>query len=138
MSFQTGIPLPAPIRIPIYITPKLPYLQHLASSVYTMVTKRNPFTIHNLPYGIISTEDNTARRCAVAFNEWAVDLGVLWQVGLFNGVDHVQEHVFKNVVTLRISNVLVHPDVMTKNYHRTLLMPSLPFLELSDYRSVRS
>jgi hypothetical protein len=62
-----------------------------------MVTKRNPFTIHNLPYGIISTEDNTARRCAVAFNEWAVDLGVLWQTGLFDGIADIQENVFKNV-----------------------------------------
>ncbi|OHE90787.1 fumarylacetoacetase [Colletotrichum orchidophilum] len=61
-----------------------------------MAANRSPFTIHNLPYGINSTQDNATRRCAVAFNEWAVDLDVLWRSGVFDGIEGLEEHVFNN------------------------------------------
>lgn len=33
-----------------------------------------PFTIHNIPFGVISTEEEPAPRCATAIGNYAIDL----------------------------------------------------------------
>jgi fumarylacetoacetase len=62
-----------------------------------MIQGRNPFTIHNLPFGIVSTRDNPVRRCAVAYNDWAIDLDVLQRSGLFDDVQQLPQNTFSNV-----------------------------------------
>ncbi|KFY83116.1 hypothetical protein V498_08291 [Pseudogymnoascus sp. VKM F-4517 (FW-2822)] len=46
----------------------------------------SPFTIENIPYGIISTNDDAKPRAATAFEEFAVDLDVLQNQGLFKEI----------------------------------------------------
>jgi fumarylacetoacetase len=41
----------------------------------------SPFTIHNIPYGVISTKDNSKPRCATAIGDHAIDLAVYAQHG---------------------------------------------------------
>lgn len=56
-----------------------------------------PFTIHNLPYGVISTVDNATRRCATAFNDHAVDLSALHGEGVFSGIPGLEKDLFAAV-----------------------------------------
>lgn len=46
----------------------------------------SPFTIENIPYGIISTNDDAKPRAATAFEEFAIDLDVLQNQGLFKEI----------------------------------------------------
>ncbi|KFZ23865.1 hypothetical protein V502_01651 [Pseudogymnoascus sp. VKM F-4520 (FW-2644)] len=48
--------------------------------------KGSPFTIENIPYGIISTNEDAKPRAATAFEEFAVDLDVLQNQGLFKEI----------------------------------------------------
>ncbi|RDW58292.1 hypothetical protein BP5796_12222 [Coleophoma crateriformis] len=56
--------------------------------------KGSPFTIENIPYGIISTRSNPMRRCATAFEDNAVDLEVLEKGGLFQNVPGLEPGTF--------------------------------------------
>lgn len=62
-----------------------------------MADRSNPFTIHCLPYGVISTKGNSERRCATAYGDWAVDLSALFEQGLFKGVAGLEQNVFASV-----------------------------------------
>ncbi|VUC24152.1 unnamed protein product [Clonostachys rosea] len=41
----------------------------------------SPFSIHNIPFGVISTRSNEAPRCAVAIGDYAIDLDSLARTG---------------------------------------------------------
>lgn len=56
-----------------------------------------PFTIENIPYGVISTLRNPEKRCATAFKDDAVDLKVLEEAGLFQGIKGFEHNVFAKV-----------------------------------------
>ncbi|RDW57122.1 hypothetical protein BP6252_13868 [Coleophoma cylindrospora] len=56
--------------------------------------KGSPFTIENIPYGIISTRANPTRRCATAFEDSAVDLEILEKGGLFQDVSRLEPGTF--------------------------------------------
>lgn len=58
---------------------------------------RNPFTIDNLPYGVISTQKNPARRCATAYGGHAVDLSVLYRADVFKDIPELIVNVFATV-----------------------------------------
>jgi len=60
-----------------------------------------PFTLHNLPYGVISTISNAERRCATAYGNWAVDLSILFNHGLFKHIPGLEHNVFANVNWLK-------------------------------------
>ena len=45
-----------------------------------------PFTLDNIPYGVISTADNPTPRCATAFGQEAVDLSLLEKDGCFRSI----------------------------------------------------
>ncbi|KAH7083604.1 hypothetical protein FB567DRAFT_473367 [Paraphoma chrysanthemicola] len=47
----------------------------------------SPFTIHNIPYGVISTEEQPTPRCAVAIGSHAIDLVVYSTGGRLSEVD---------------------------------------------------
>lgn len=67
--------------------------------IASMAEKSNQFTIHNLPYGIVSTTADRRKRCATALGDWAIDLSVLWETGLFNGICGLEKNVFDNVLS---------------------------------------
>ena len=62
-----------------------------------VTSRSSPFTIENIPFGIVSTGDNPKKRCATAFEEWAVDLEVLETSGLFADIPHLVPGIFSNV-----------------------------------------
>ena len=45
-----------------------------------------PFTLDNIPYGVISTAENPTPRCATAFGQEAVDLSLLEKDGCFRSI----------------------------------------------------
>lgn len=45
-----------------------------------------PFTLDNIPYGVISTANNPTPRCATAFGQEAVDLSLLEKDGCFRSI----------------------------------------------------
>ncbi|QKX61163.1 uncharacterized protein TRUGW13939_08310, partial [Talaromyces rugulosus] len=55
-----------------------------------------PFTIDNLPYGVISTEDNPTKRCAVAFEHSAIDLDLLHRHDFFASISALHASIFAN------------------------------------------
>ena len=44
----------------------------------------SPFTINNIPFGVISTISNSLPRCATAIGDYALDLGMFWENRPFN------------------------------------------------------
>ena len=58
----------------------------------------SPFTIHNIPFGVISTEANPTLRCATAIGEHALDLQLYSQQGHFEALA-VSSDVFAQVNT---------------------------------------
>lgn len=58
-----------------------------------------PFTIDNLPYGVISTDENPGKRCAVAFEDCAIDLDLLYRSAFFTSISELSSNVFANVST---------------------------------------
>ncbi|GAB1200329.1 hypothetical protein APSETT444_009699 [Aspergillus pseudonomiae] len=56
-----------------------------------------PFTIDNLPYGVISTRDNSSKRCAVAFQQFAIDLDLLYRHDFFASIPELDVNVFAEV-----------------------------------------
>jgi hypothetical protein len=57
----------------------------------------SPFSIENIPFGVISTGQNPKRRCATAYEIWAVDLEVLEKSGLFKNVPDLSAGIFSTV-----------------------------------------
>ncbi|KAF3762631.1 hypothetical protein M406DRAFT_263748 [Cryphonectria parasitica EP155] len=54
----------------------------------------SPFTIYNLPYGVITSTENKNKRCATTLGSFAVDLSVLYADGIFAGVPGLDENLF--------------------------------------------
>ncbi|KAL1895713.1 hypothetical protein Sste5346_005185 [Sporothrix stenoceras] len=61
-------------------TPKIPTAQ--------------PFTINNLPYGVISTKTDTTKRCATVLKNHAIDLSVLHSQGVLSDIPGLVDNVF--------------------------------------------
>lgn len=57
---------------------------HLA--MLKSVEEGSPFTVDNIPFGVISTPENTKPRCATAFGNYAIDLSALERVGSFSDI----------------------------------------------------
>lgn len=55
------------------------------------------FTLHNIPFGVISTNDNDKPRCATAFGDFAIDLAMYWKDQSFTDSDQDQHHIFNQV-----------------------------------------
>lgn len=61
----------------------------------------SPFTLDNIPYGIISTADNFRPRCATAYKDYVVDLSLLEGDGLFDSIPGFKNNlIFSQVCTL--------------------------------------
>lgn len=59
---------------------------------------RCPFTIDNIPFGVISTIENPKPRCATAFENSAIDLSQLENDGFFKSVQGFTQGVFSQVI----------------------------------------
>jgi fumarylacetoacetase len=44
----------------------------------------SPFTIHNIPFGVISTQENPKPRCATAIGDYAIDLAIYARHGFLS------------------------------------------------------
>ncbi|MEZ4901042.1 MAG: hypothetical protein R2822_04430 [Spirosomataceae bacterium] len=62
--------------------------------MWLTIDKNTDFSIHNLPFGIFST-NNTPKRVGVALGEWVIDMSALTDLGAFNGIEF-DKNVFKN------------------------------------------
>lgn len=60
-------------------------------------TSSTPFTIDNIPFGVISTPDSPVPRCATAFEDHAVDLSCLESDGAFASISGFGNGVFSQV-----------------------------------------
>lgn len=56
------------------------------------VDKASDFTIHNIPFGVCSTNDNASKRVVTALGNYVIDLAVLEEANLFDGL--LTERVF--------------------------------------------
>lgn len=63
--------------------------------------KCSPYTIENIPYGIISTNEDAKPRAATAFEKFAVDLDVLQNQGLFKEISGLPLGTFAAVSLLQ-------------------------------------
>lgn len=59
------------------------------------------FTIHHLPYGVISTQDNKTPRLATAFEDYAIDLAILVSQGLLK--DNLDASILENALSVSTS-----------------------------------
>ncbi|ODM23063.1 hypothetical protein SI65_00652 [Aspergillus cristatus] len=57
---------------------------HLA--MLKSVEQGSPFTVDNIPFGVISTPDNPKPRCATAFGNYAIDLSALERDGFLSDI----------------------------------------------------
>lgn len=57
----------------------------------------SPFTIHNLPYGIVSTEHNPRPYQAIAYQDFAIDVGILETHGVFDDIPDYRSGVLNKV-----------------------------------------
>ncbi|KAL8824849.1 MAG: hypothetical protein Q9191_004778 [Dirinaria sp. TL-2023a] len=64
------------------------------------VSQGHPFSIANIPFGIITTDLNPNRRCAVAIGLWVLDLSLFATLGGFRGLQsvHLPDGVFAKPV----------------------------------------
>jgi fumarylacetoacetase len=53
---------------------------HPTNTVPTVnVAEDSPFTLHNIPFGVISTDANPLPHCATAIGDYALDLPLFWK-----------------------------------------------------------
>jgi fumarylacetoacetase len=65
----------------------------MSSSSWLNIHPESPFSLANLPFGIISQQSSRARRAAVAVGDHAIDLMQLSQDGVFDDEPQLKEHV---------------------------------------------
>ena len=76
-----------------------------------------PFTIHNIPFGVISTRDNEKARCASAIGDFAIDLEFYDRLGRLEHLDRLsfgpslQQSVFSQVRQNGDAQVRAVPNV---------------------------
>lgn len=51
------------------------------------VSADSPFTLDNIPFGVISTESDPKARCATALGEYAIDLAAYWKDRIYTQLE---------------------------------------------------
>jgi fumarylacetoacetase len=54
------------------------------------IPEDSPFTLHNIPFGVISTDSDPKRRCATALGHYAIELSLLWKDRKDDGLELTQ------------------------------------------------
>jgi fumarylacetoacetase len=68
------------------------------------------FSIHNIPFGVFSTKENTEKRCATRIGETVVDLRELARKGVFDGLEGFSASWFAQVSTFTsVARLLLMP-----------------------------
>lgn len=62
-----------------------------------MTLTETPFTIDNLPYGVISTAETPTPRCATVLEDDVIDLSALEKDGYFKSIPGFKGEVFSTV-----------------------------------------
>lgn len=62
-----------------------------------MTLTETPFTIDNLPYGVISTAETPTPRCATVLEDDVIDLSALEKDGYFKSIPGLKGDVFSMV-----------------------------------------
>lgn len=62
-----------------------------------MTLTETPFTIDNLPYGVISTAETPTPRCATVLEDDVIDLSALEKDGYFKSIPGFESEVFSMV-----------------------------------------
>lgn len=85
-----------------------------------------PFTLNNLPYGIISTSDEPKGRCAVAIGEHAIDLAKYAKERLA-GLELGQQFSFDQIFALPALNTFASLPwyVLPTKFLRMQLVPDM-------------
>ena len=87
---------------------------------------KTPYTIHNLPYGVIKTKSDPKPRCAVAIGEHALDLAKYAQNGnlksLESGHNYKYENIFGEVSAMKSSTCTAHALICQTSRLSTLLL----------------
>lgn len=96
----------------------------MSPSAIIATTRKSPFTIENMPYGVISTEANPRKRRATAFQDSAVDLAVLEEHSLFRGIPSFEQNVFSQVLTSVM--LYSYQSAAHKSYEVSNVFASLP------------
>lgn len=78
-------------------SPEKDSVLNITSTIIAMADSVSPYTIDNLPYGVISTSDKPKKRCAVAFEESAIDIDQLYNEGFFSSIAELKDNVFAHV-----------------------------------------
>ncbi|KAF9925836.1 hypothetical protein FBU30_004456 [Linnemannia zychae] len=86
------------------------------------------FSIHNIPFGIISTKSNDTRRVATRIGDYAVDLAALAQAGLFENVLPNAVEVFSQPTLNKYMSLGKPVWTATRNHIQKLLSASEPTL----------
>ncbi|KAI9279601.1 Fumarylacetoacetase [Sporodiniella umbellata] len=60
---------------------------------FIQVSKDSDFPIQNIPFGIISTSEKASPRVATAVGEYALDLSMVAQFGVFAGISGFEDPV---------------------------------------------
>ena len=68
------------------------------------IPEDSPFTLHNIPFGIISTDSDAKKRCAAALGHCAIDLSLLWKERGDDGLELTQSlyDIFSQVSDMTI------------------------------------
>ena len=61
------------------------------------ILDKAPFTLHNLPYGVIRTASNSKPRCAVAIGVHALDLAEYAKAGKLSNLESGHDTKFETV-----------------------------------------
>jgi len=77
----------------------------VSMGVHIDIPVGSPFTIHNIPFGVISTEEEPAPRCATAIGNYAMDL-VAYSAG--GRLKEVDPNVFFQELFSLVSYALCH------------------------------
>lgn len=64
-----------------------------ASASWLQIPRDSPFSLANIPFGIISTKSSSTRRPAVAIGDYALDLSAFASAGGFSQLPAVQPHL---------------------------------------------
>lgn len=57
------------------------------------IAARSPFSLANIPFGVISTENNPTHRPAIALGEHALDLSIFARAGGFSNLETISSHL---------------------------------------------
>ncbi|KAJ5668504.1 uncharacterized protein N7477_007074 [Penicillium maclennaniae] len=91
-----------------------------------------PFPIDNIPFGVISTADNPAPRCATALDHDVIDLSALECDGLFGSIQGFGE---KSIFSKPYLNDFASLPIESRRQARQILRDSLPRLREDKARA---